>query len=815
LAAPEAELGILLIHGIGQQKRGETLLAFGEPLCRWLDGAIRGAGRGRRLEIQRTVLGPGSEGPAHAQLRLPEAPDDGWSRRRRVLLAESCWAESFPTPSFGEVARWALVALPWTLASQFARRFQPALGARGALLRHYPRFALETISSVLAFLAGAGLLMAVAALLLLALVPVARLRDFLLRLQMRMAAVIGDSYVLLGSSLGSSAVVSRVRDDLDWLASRCERVALVAHSQGAAVAHRLIESLERERDEADPAERTDGLLDKLSVYFSFGSGLGKLHDIQEAMAGGGRTLWLGFVLMASVLAVAIAVPVLSLTGPRVGLPGFFLFMLMQAGGFAIVLFLGMSKFFDSRDALVLRCFREPPRGGQAAPGGSARIRWVDCFASADPVSSGPLLSKASDGITSQPVRNRAAFWSDHTTYWENPDEFIRTLVEELPPPLGPRWLGRRAVSLGESGARRRWRVAWLTAFRVLYAGALAFCLWSLGDRLLSLGRRVLELAAPLLPAGVSAASPRAALLAGVAAPCLAALVWFRLAFVAWKRWQRRDLGRTLAKRELDEGGLPFLAFIVLGLAFPAVVAALAALGFDADRLLAAGRAGWNARAQVGFGSLLLPLFSALAAFPTWWLAVRADEAGYGSDRGLRGETYLTAWIACAVGALAAVTWLGLRFPEVLQPLPPGASFRQQTMFSLALFGPHLLMAGAVALFSRTAGPALGRWLTARSLRSASPPEDEEAEPWSAEAMGAISCAIAVATLGLRGLLDHFALNAWAPWAIVPLWFVAALAGMNAFERELQEQGSAPSLGSSLGGLGLLLSTWCFVWGLQQ
>src|SRR5262245_4350075 len=35
-------LGVLFVHGIGAQRRGETLAQFGEPLFRWLDEWARG-----------------------------------------------------------------------------------------------------------------------------------------------------------------------------------------------------------------------------------------------------------------------------------------------------------------------------------------------------------------------------------------------------------------------------------------------------------------------------------------------------------------------------------------------------------------------------------------------------------------------------------------------------------------------------------------------------------------------------------------------------------------------------------------------------
>jgi hypothetical protein len=36
------KLGVLFVHGIGEQKEGETLSAFAEPILWWLREAIRG-----------------------------------------------------------------------------------------------------------------------------------------------------------------------------------------------------------------------------------------------------------------------------------------------------------------------------------------------------------------------------------------------------------------------------------------------------------------------------------------------------------------------------------------------------------------------------------------------------------------------------------------------------------------------------------------------------------------------------------------------------------------------------------------------------
>lgn len=816
-ASPEkgAELGVLFIHGIGQQKRGDTLLEFGEPICRWLEAS------GAKVQVGKTQLGIDPDdpaAPAHADVSV-SARGDFYDRTGRVLLAESCWAESFPTPTFREVARWALIALPWTLAMQFASRFEPAMGARGGLLRHYPRFALDTVRYVLVFLLGACVQLCVAGLLVLALVPIPKLRDLLLRLQVRIAGIIGDSYVLLDSPIRASAILSNVRGDLEWLVRRCRRVALVGHSQGAAVAHRLIERLEKEGEEGK------ALLDSVNLYFSFGSGLGKLHDIQEAFREGGATLWLGFILMLSVLVISAAVPLalLTTTGPNL-LVGF-LVLLAYCGFFAILLFLGMSSF-RSRQSLLLTSFRKTNSGNQGEPQRSPSVRWVDRFATADPVSSGPLLPGEPDDIDSQPVRNRASFWSDHTTYWENRDEFVRMLVDELGSPFSSMY--RSGVSLDEAVARRRWRTAWLSAFRIVGTAALMGALWGLWKHLAPLGDRVLSMLRLLLlhtggerliPDAITVLSTRSTAAIGAFGIALLALLWFRLVFVAWKRWEQRDFRRTVGKRGLDdEGGLPFLVFCSLGVLFPALVLILAFLDFDLNRMEQLVLDVWRVRASVGFGSVLVPLFSAMTAIVPWWLVTRADEKQH-LDRGMRGETFITAWIVIGIGAFAATVWVGLHFPNALRALSRRASLWEQAWQALALWLPYVVVGGIVALFSRTVGPLLGEWLTSMSFRIPRHDQPAKVPPRSILAMGVISSVCGTSSFAARALFDRFGIGGWDLLALAPLWFVAGLAGMNALARDINDRPSGrestESLGARLGGLGLLLASISLTYGLYE
>ena len=85
-------------------------------------------------------------------------------------------------------------------------------------------------------------------------------------------------------------------------------------------------------------------------------------------------------------------------------------------------------------------------------------RWMDVYASADPVPNGPTrIEQPSTTVTSVQVWNRGALASDHTTYWENLDGFVLRVAricaetakspwqDKLPPAAQEAWLDRRAL----------------------------------------------------------------------------------------------------------------------------------------------------------------------------------------------------------------------------------------------------------------------------------------------------------------------------------------------------------------------------------
>jgi hypothetical protein len=64
-------------------------------------------------------------------------------------------------------------------------------------------------------------------LLILGLIPLAKVRSFVGHTQRLLTATAGDIHVFLSSPQRFAAIVGQVRRDLAWLAKRCEYVAII------------------------------------------------------------------------------------------------------------------------------------------------------------------------------------------------------------------------------------------------------------------------------------------------------------------------------------------------------------------------------------------------------------------------------------------------------------------------------------------------------------------------------------------------------------------------------------------------------------
>ena len=102
-APAAATHGVLIVHGIGNQRQSDILLDIGEPLHDWLSRWHRARGEAPP-DLRRVVLNfdpverGAADGHAFAALDLPSG--DRW------VLAEAWWAASVRRQSFVEMLRW-------------------------------------------------------------------------------------------------------------------------------------------------------------------------------------------------------------------------------------------------------------------------------------------------------------------------------------------------------------------------------------------------------------------------------------------------------------------------------------------------------------------------------------------------------------------------------------------------------------------------------------------------------------------------------------------------------------------------------------
>ena len=120
-----------------------------------------------------------------------------------------------------------------------------------------------------------------------------------------------------------------------------------------------------------------------------------------------------FVLLAAVLVPTAGLLLLYSYSSREGLPLFQLSLLTCAGVFVVaaVNFLLWDKTFKTYVDVSVRM---PP----------GLARWVDIYASADPVPNGKTKVADDQGFKSIEIHNLGSIFDDHTAYWDNRDGFV-------------------------------------------------------------------------------------------------------------------------------------------------------------------------------------------------------------------------------------------------------------------------------------------------------------------------------------------------------------------------------------------------------
>jgi hypothetical protein len=484
-AGAKARLGVLFVHGIGQQARGETLVQWLDPLVDWVSAWLLGAREWKagaelpRCDVRRAVLTADRE-PAHAEVEIHAPP--GWvgaeAAASRLVVAEAYWAETFPAPSAAEVTDWLLEIGPMTLllhAGLLVRRAWRGLRAsRGAATRTRAALAL-TRATLGVLLSVAVLPVFLAALLLVAalrLVPIPGVAAALRKVQAALAAVIGDSTVFASSPARLAAIVTEVRASMAWLEPRCEAMIVVAHSQGAAV---LRQALDGDAALPPPA--------KLAGVVTLGAGLRKLDvllGVHRDRARGDRgdaLMHAGLALFArTATVVGGAALVARVVGFRI-VPGWvaLLFSILLGANFLLYALVDLE-----RDGRVERWWRSVRAHHPDA-------EWLDLYASRDPVSNGPLWEgRAPEGAASCEVFNARSLVADHTSYWHNRAGFVARVAAFLAR-VGGLEVPLHDLRPGDAGLIER--EAAMRGLRIGFVDALLAAVWVAGLTPLAFGDR--------------------------------------------------------------------------------------------------------------------------------------------------------------------------------------------------------------------------------------------------------------------------------------------------------------------------------------
>jgi hypothetical protein len=530
-------VGVLFVHGAGDHRIGATLIEFGEPLIAWLDGWLRHGRPSRGISTDRALTGATQiivrEGdrntPAHSTVRL-KAKDE--QVEHTWLLAEARWDEAFTPPAFGQVLKWALGVVPWTVLTQFigplARQAtfveSNPWSVAGYLLR-------VLVSAVLAVIASAFVLLLAMLILLLSLIPIDAVRGIVGSLQRFASTGVGDLYLVLVSPIQRAALSSAVQRDLQWMRDQgCERVAVIAHSQGGYVAYQAL---------SDPWHK------KIETFITFGAGVIRLTESERAR----RTPALVLALLGTVGAL-IAIRF----GPSaiLGLAG--IWEKRQADGLAFAIGGVVAMLL----VLVLwRYFHEDGRIDDLP----TPIPWYDFLTTEDPVMNRRREGRLPERVKQIRTVNRGSVIADHGGYWQNRDEFVPQVANQLgalDPGLelllaGPKGTETQARHLlDEAYERRRGRVAALRRRRlaIFAATAATLLILQLKGQLDDLGAPVAEWLSGL-PGFITALIPdvvRSVLpIDGLETVLLGAVVIIALVYLAslvgsqlWNRWSDDD-----------------------------------------------------------------------------------------------------------------------------------------------------------------------------------------------------------------------------------------------------------------------------------
>lgn len=244
----DADIGILLVHGIGNQKPGSLLKRMAEPCVAHLTGIAAAQG----LEVSVDASGATEpDAPRHTTVELIRG-----SHRRRVLFVEAIWSDAFERPPRWRSLLWALRNLPAGLMLLGPdRRDAGAIDTDGvspsqaATASGAPSIAENFMFLRLVYRAFTAILLvgvAVATVLHHRALGLG-LFGFIL-LYLCWLRIVGHIVVAATGSAELRRMEERIKACLSWTNARSRRTMVLAHSQGGFLSHRILSDGSMERN---------------------------------------------------------------------------------------------------------------------------------------------------------------------------------------------------------------------------------------------------------------------------------------------------------------------------------------------------------------------------------------------------------------------------------------------------------------------------------------------------------------------------------------------------------------------------------------
>jgi hypothetical protein len=429
-------LGVLFVHGVGQTRRSDTLIDFGNAFAGWVarwEAAQHVQPRYAEVELSFTPYDAGSDRTvAYAEFVAPG--DKTW------VMAEAWWANSLRPLPFSTMLGWSfghLALLIGYLFQSVRRRLDRLFGNpsqydAGRLARLVDILTCLGLIVLYPWLGTLGYVLLVP-IMVIAQIPYPPLQDFVLLTLLRpfLQYNAADLRLYIEDEIQAANMRRRVADAVDWLThaerGNCESVVIVAHSGGSWVVHGML---------TDPTYAEQRA--RVRKLITLGSGLNKIWQLAPRELERVRAPLQADIFWVDFWASYDPVPTGWLEPPQ-----------DDGGWFPIY---EPSDAFAHRHDLRRRVNPKPPdqeRGWNpdAPPPPERGYYWPESI----------RVVNFMDALT------------DHGGYFENDEEVLRRVAAEIDADLyqaSPFWTGPHGQA-PDAIPRRRSRVAWLGGLRVV------------------------------------------------------------------------------------------------------------------------------------------------------------------------------------------------------------------------------------------------------------------------------------------------------------------------------------------------------------